>query len=402
MSDLSKVKVKNVTYDIKDAKARADLLTLLGSHALEALKKAAWLDDLNDLADLKSADEGKLPNAKAVVDYVESMIETIPEFDVVIDTLGSDGKPATPAGEATFHKIYLCPASSPAQPNLYMEWITIRSGTSPNYTYTWEKIGDTSMDLSTYVQKTTTIAGVDLQDNITKTELQTALELGEFAYADEGEVSVPTQTVSNLTATGKFTPTLTGALAETSTAATLTKTDLTPAGTNASSSVTFTGGSTATVSHQTATGSLPSLTGQSYTAPTLGNATTSAFATEGVTATVGTGDDAETLIIATASTDDAVTAQGTFSAGNVNFGTFSAGALPTFEDVTVVDDIGTGTAAAQVFTGTKIDNALVTAVNYDKTTIGTLAINEVNATLDVDDVVIPAQNDLTVTPKASV
>ena len=116
MADLSKIKVSNTVYNIKDAQARADLLTLLGSHALEALKDAAWLDDLSSLDNLPAADEGKLPNAKAVKDYVDSMIETIPEFDVVVVS----GDLPT-ASEDTFHKIYLQAATSPAQPNLYKE-----------------------------------------------------------------------------------------------------------------------------------------------------------------------------------------------------------------------------------------------------------------------------------------
>ena len=39
MSDFSKLN----GYDVKDAQARADLITLLGSHALAALGSAAWL-----------------------------------------------------------------------------------------------------------------------------------------------------------------------------------------------------------------------------------------------------------------------------------------------------------------------------------------------------------------------
>jgi len=40
---ISKIKLANGNYvDLKDAQARADLLTLLGSHNLEALGAAAW------------------------------------------------------------------------------------------------------------------------------------------------------------------------------------------------------------------------------------------------------------------------------------------------------------------------------------------------------------------------
>lgn len=400
-NDLSKIKVSNTVYNLKDAESRSKLVTLLGSQAAydalnKALGEAAWLDDLDSLDSLPAADEGKLPNAKAVKDYVDSMIETIPEFDVVV----VQGDLPT-ASKDTFHKIYLQAATSPAQPNLYKEWITIRSGTSPNYTYSWELIGDTSMDLSTYVQKTTTIAGVDLQDNITKQELQTALELGDFAYADTGEVDIPTQTVSGLTATGKFTPTLTGDLAITSTAATLTKTDLTISGTNAASAVTFTGNTNTNVLTGVDTAAvLPTFTEGAFTAATItkNNVT---VATEGVTAAVGTGDDSETLILTAASTDTATNVTA-FDGGSKAADTFTAGSAATFTTDTAIKTLGTGEAAAQTFTGTTVSNALVTAVNYDKTTIGTLAINEVDAELDVDDVVIPAQDNISVTPVSSV
>ena len=145
MSDLSKVKVSNTTYNLKDATARADLLTLLGSHALTALGDAAWLG-----VDATLADGGTgVATSGTIKSYVDSMIETIPEFDVVV----IQGELPTASAD-TFHKIYLQDASSPVSPNLYMEWITIRSGSDPNYTYSWEKIGDTAMDLSSYVIRT--------------------------------------------------------------------------------------------------------------------------------------------------------------------------------------------------------------------------------------------------------
>ena len=57
----------------------------------------------------------------------------------------------------------------------------------------------------------------------------------------------------------------------------------------------------------------------------MGSATTGKFASEGIVATVGTGEDSETLIFSKAGTADAVTAQGEFNAGSVNFGTFDGG-----------------------------------------------------------------------------
>lgn len=384
MADLSKIKVSNTVYNIKDAQARADLLTLLGSHALEALKDAAWLDDLNSLDNLPAADEGKLPNAKAVKDYVDSMIETIPEFDVVVVS----GDLPT-ASKDTFHKIYLQAATSPAQPNLYKEWITIRSGTDPNYTYSWELIGDTSMDLSTYVQKTTTIAGVDLQDNITKAELQTALDLKDLAYSDTASETLDDY-VTDITG-ASYTPAGTisvDTITQTSTAATLTTAAYTPSGTitgtNAASAVTFTGNTNTNVlTGVDAAAVLPTFTEGAFTAATItkNNVT---VATEGVTATVGTGEDAETLIINAASTDTATNVTA-FDGGSKAADTFTAGSAATFTTDTAIKTLGTGEAAAQTFTGTftgtEVADALVTGVDYDKATAAAATFTGTAATI---------------------
>ena len=120
----------------------------------------------------------------------------------------------------------------------------------------------------------------------------------------------------------------------------------------------------------------------------MGNATTGKFASEGIVATVGTGEDSETLIFSAAGKADAVTAQGAFNAGTVNFGTFdggratvidiskfsggskakdtfSANVLQTVETGTV-NDVTAATATAPTFTGTKSEGILVTGVSYDK------------------------------------
>ena len=138
----------------------------------------------------------------------------------------------------------------------------------------------------------------------------------------------------------------------------------------------YTAGTAATYSHS------------GFSGGSLGSATTGNFATEGVTATVD--ETNELLTIGAASTSAAVTAQGTFtpaSYGTDSFNggtptaidvtkfnggskaadTFSAGSLPskaadtfsagsaaTFTTETVVKSIGTGTAAAQTFSGSTV------------------------------------------------
>jgi len=197
----------------------------------------------------------------------------------------------------------------------------------------------------------------------------------------------------------------------------------TPAGTNASSSVSFSGTTSETVLKAVddaavapsftegafSAGTLPSFTEGAFSAGTLpsftegaftpasyshsgfsggslGASTKSAFATEGVTASVN--EENETLTFTAASTSDAVTEQGTFTAAVYGTDTFSggskaadtwdAGSLPsktadtwsagtlpskaadtfdagsaaTFTTETVITGLGTATAAAQTFTGT--------------------------------------------------
>ena len=90
-------------------------------------------------------------------------------------------------------------------------------------------------------------------------------------------------------------------------------------------------------------GSLPSKAADTFTQgtlPSLGTETKSAFATEGVVPDYD--EDTETLTLVAATTANAVTAQGTFSAGSLptfTEGAFSAGTLPSYTEGTF--DAGT-------------------------------------------------------------
>lgn len=121
-----------------------------------------------------------------------------------------------------------------------------------------------------------------------------------------------------------------------------------------------TAGSAATYSHS------------GFNGGSLGEASKGTFATEGVTASVI--EASETLVLNTAATSNALTAQGTFTPaiyGTDNFDggtptaidlskfnggakdadTFNAGSAATFTTQSVITDLGTATAAAQVFNG---------------------------------------------------
>ena len=102
----------------------------------------------------------------------------------------------------------------------------------------------------------------------------------------------------------------------------------------------------------------------SYTAPTLGEASKSQFATNGVVANIAEGDS-EMLVFTTAATSDALTAQGAFNAGSVNFGTFNSGRMPTYKTYTetVLDSVKAELSSAPQFTGDKFKVSTSSAAN---------------------------------------
>lgn len=432
MADISKIKLANgTTVTLKDAQGRADMTTILGGHALEALGAAAWKAVAANISG-----EG-LVDASVVKDYVDAQIKTIPEFDVVIV---ADGDDLPTASADTFHKIYLKKDAHAVIGNSYDEYITVRSGFEGNYTYSWEQVGSTAIDISGKVDKTTTIAGIALDHNITVAELQTALKLGVMAYADKASGSGTVQTIDsitmkevtvagNATVTSKaadatltkvnYTPAgkVTGSAisggsinvtlkdSATKTEAALSTSEFTPAGTIAAkdggsfsalktasfgeveeggvqiegtisspaisltaADKTFatglTGGKAASFTEGAFTpaaiqdgfytaGKAATWTGADYTAPTMGKASKAKFASEGIVADVGSGEDAETLIFSAAGTADAVTAQGAFDAGNVDFGTFNGGSA------TVIDTtkFSGGSKAADTFVANELQTA---------------------------------------------
>ena len=406
-ADISKIKLANGTIvNLKDAQGRADMTTLLGSHALGALGDAAWRAVAASIGD----GDGKIADAATVKAYVDAQVKAIPEFDVVIV---ADGEELPAASADTFHKIYLVKASGTGiAQNIYKEYITVKNGDN----YSWELVGDTAIDISGKVDKTTTIAGIALDHNITVAELKAALGLGAMAYADKASGSTTIQTIDSITmkevtvagnaaVTSKaanatltkanYTPAgkVTGSAisggsinvtlkdSATKTEATLSTSEFTPAGTIAAkeggsfsalktaafgaaedgvqiegtvsapaisltaADKTFvtglTGGSKASFTEGAFTpaafqegfytkGAAATWTGREYVAPTMGEATKATFASEGVTAAIDA-EDAECLTFTTAATAQAVTAQGAFNAGKVDFGTFNGGSATVID-----------------------------------------------------------------------
>lgn len=305
----------------------------------------------------------------------------------------------------------------------YIEFITIRSGSEGNYTYAWEKIGSTKADLTGYVTKETTVAGIKLDHNITAAELEasTALNLGDLAHKDSAEGTVAGQTISGVKATGSVSGTA---------AITLTSTDISSSGsytpdgevsisitktieenkglqiegTISKPDITVKEESTAVIKQLTSVGTVASLTEGSYTAPTLANATTSTFAKEGVTASIDA-TDSEMLVIATASTASAVTEQGKFDAGKVEFGKFTPNTLPVLEQngTTVLTGVSASLVSAPTFTSDKYvfdgsfkgtEATVSVSGKYDKANTNAV-VTASDISLDVGDITVAAK-DVTV------
>jgi hypothetical protein len=429
---LSKVKINDVVYNLKDADSRSKISTLVGEHTVEALGAAAW----KAVASQVSEGSVDLPTASAVKAYVDAQVEAIPSFDVVVVTELPE------ASADTFHKIYLIAQSRTAATNIYDEYITIRSGSKDAYTYSWEKIGSTETDLSGYVKKTQKIATIDLNDDITTEELQTALGLGKMAYADTAKGTVEGQTITGVKATGTPNGTINVTLDQTSTAATLETADYTPSG-NVTGTVTANGTvaiakdstngiqisgevsaptldvqlNTGNIQPVTSVGTLPTYTEGSYTAPSV-TEDTGAFATAGLVAAID-GTDKEMLVFSAASTSKALTSTG-FNAGSYVAPTYTAGTLPVLGTaVSFATTVKSATASAPTFTGdkfaatftgssaditasfagTKVDNALVTAVKYDKASVATKEFTGGSTEFAVGDIAV-ASKDVTVSPVA--
>ena len=483
MADISKIKLANgTTVTLKDAQGRANMTTLLGGQALKALGAAAWKAVAANISG-----EG-LVDASVVKAYVDSQVGQIHSFDVVIDADGTADGPSVAASNDTMYKIYMV-ADAQASAGTYIEWITIRSGAEGSYTYAWEKIGSTKTDLSGYVSNTVTIAGIQLNKDISVAELQEALKLGAMAYADKASGSTTLETIdsitmkevtvagnaavtskaadatltkANYTPAGKVTGSAIsgGSIAvtlkdsATKTEATLSTSEFTPAGTIAAkeggsfsalktasfgvaengvqiegtvsapaisltaADKTFatglTGGKAASFTEGAFTpaaiqdgfytaGKAATWTGADYTAPTMGEASKAKFASEGIVATVGSGDDAETLIFSAAGTADAVTAQGAFDAGNVNFGTFNGGSA------TVIDTtkFSGGAKAKDTFVANELQTATtgkvseVSAAALANAPVFTGKRYSVSTTADtaLKDVAFTATNSATIVDK---
>ena len=345
---LSKVKIGDVVYYLKDADVRK-ILDTYGS-AVTYNVDTTFNKDSNNLA-----------TSKAVATFLENAITGLSgamHFAGIKEEL--------PASANNGEVVIVGTAE-------YV-WSNDKSGGAG-----WILIGDEGVYATisgveaAYVKKTLTIAGIDLADAITAEELKTALELKALAYKDSASGSI---TVVTGVKDAEYTPagSVAVTLSQTSTAMESTGT-FTPAGnvtgtTTASGTVSFARDNaenafkvSGTVSAPTITvtpattqvqnidsvGTLPTYTAAQYTAPSV-NEAKAQFASEGVVAAIDD-TDTEMLVFTTAAKADALTSTG-FDKGSYTPAEFDKGTLPTLGTAqTVVTGIDRAEATAPVFTG---------------------------------------------------
>ena len=339
---LAKVKVGNETYWLKDAEVRA-LLATYG----DAVKYSVDTDF--------SATSENLATSKAIAAYLEGAIAGLTgamHFVGVKNELPAEGAAGDIVIVGTTEYVH--------------------DGAK------WVEIGDEGVYQTIsgaeakFVQKTFTIAGIDMADNIAADELKAALELKALAYKDSASVTLNDYATdingAKYTPAGSVEVKLNHASTEVKSAGTYT-----PAGT-VSGNVTAAGtvsiarddngtavsGTvsapqitvtpvTAQVQHIDSVGTLPSYTAAQYVAPSVKEASAE-FASEGLVASV---DADECLVFTAAGKANALTGTG-FNAGSYTAAEFNAGALPTLGAAqTVVTGIEKAEATAPTFTGDK-------------------------------------------------
>lgn len=337
---LSKVKLGNTTYYLKDA----DVRTILDTYG-----NVVTFDKATTVTETGTG----LVDAALMYDYVGRQVGAIGQALNLLSTADHTTVANPQPGD------FVVESDS-------KEWLY--DGTA------WREVGSEQA----YVVKTQTIAGVDMQDNITVAELQQALGLKALAYKDNGSVAVTTIDTMNAFSTGKA-----GSYNVSSTPvsvpATYSALDVTPAG-----SVDLTAGTAVAASYDKTTGvtvasaaagegtpnytpsgtvditsvTVTPSTGNVATVTNAGTAyqltagsctkaadTTSNFAIEGMVASIDS-EDEEMLVLTAAGTNTAVTASGAVTYVDPQL----SGSLPTFGTQSVVTGISSASASGS-FTG---------------------------------------------------
>lgn len=342
---LSKIKLGEGANDVKYLKD-ADLRAIVEGFNENIIK--GQIGAMNE--------QDKFVYSQNIKAYVDSAIK----IGVTIVVPESGVLPA--ASAYTEGKIYLIPQTPGKTNDNYDEYITVRSGEQEPYTYAWEKIGDTRIDLSGYL---TDINYVDNTHTLTETKGGSTTNVhtfGDLADADTASTSYtpagtisPFTTISTVGTSASFTqgvdsfdegtlPSIDesefdgGSLTNFSVVLTDGSVEIESLNTEIHVGEDFLyGGTWPTFSQGSDTftaGTLPTKASDTFSAGTLPTFTPSSqsFATAGVTVAVDT-SDTEMLVFSAAGTDPALTPSTAFSQGTLpsfTEGAFTQGTLPSF------------------------------------------------------------------------
>lgn len=206
---LSKIQIGGKTYEIKDLIARENIGTL--SAGLDAVAA-----DLAALSYVKAT--GQFADDAAIKSYVDAQVGAINKFDVHVM---ADGEALPTASADTMYVLYLKPDVNAAS-GAYLEYITVRSGAEDAYTYTWEQIGSTEMDVTGFVTESALNKALepyaktaDLGELATMNEDD--LDLKDLAHKNSASGTVAGETISGVKATGTSTGSISVALTESET-----------------------------------------------------------------------------------------------------------------------------------------------------------------------------------------
>ena len=389
---ISKLTIGEKTYYLKDAEAR-ELLATLGT----AAKK-------NVAAGVSAEEQGLVTGAQ-----VQAAIAGI-------------------SGSMHFRGVFTSTAevTNPAAGDVII--VGVKEYVYGGAPAAWHELGDESI----YAMKTVTIGTQNLSANINLDTLAHDMGLGKLSKKDSATGTVAGQTISGLKAKGNTAGSIAVELTQTSTAATLTKSDYTPSGDVAGTvvangtvsiakdaengtqisgsvsapTVTVTP-STDTIKKVTSVGTLPTKAADTFT-PNGDD-----IFTQGSKASWSANVDeaSETLSFSFTANDLPTFTQG--AKASYTEGTFNAGTLPELAaaGTTVVTGITSATASAPVFTGDKFaasftgasaditatftgdKTSVVSGVNYDKATVDAEKTKFTGAAVElaVDDVVVTAK-----------
>ena len=389
---ISKLTIGEKTYYLKDAEAR-ELLATLGT----AAKK--------DVAAGVSAEEQGLVTGA----QVQAAIAGI-------------------AGSMHFRGVFASTAevTNPAAGDVVI--VGVKEYVYGGDPAAWHELGDESI----YALKTVTIGTQNLSANINLDTLAADMGLGKLAKKDSATGTVAGQTISGVKATGTSTGSIAVELTQTSTAATLTKSDYTPSG-NVAGTVVANGSVSIAKDAENGTQisgtvSAPTVTVTPATDTIKKVTSVGTLPTKAADTFVPNGDDefnAGSQAAWSANVDEAsetlsfsftANTLPTFTQGakaSYTEGAFDAGTLPELAatGTTVVTGITKAEATAPTFTGDKFaasftgasaditatftgeKTSVVSGVNYDKATVDATKTKFTGAAIELD------VGDITVTAK---